>query len=133
MMYRAEVKFSNAFETTVRLKSSSYRRTVFKWAAPRGKSGKHTVDAIILIGLDVGRLAYSWVLPRDSIAPDCRSITIATPSQRGTAIEGRLDRFAVPFDQILPAFARLVRRAGIKARAHAQRASGDLFQCEETV
>lgn len=26
-----------------------------------------------------------------------------------------------------------MRRAGIKARAHAERASGDLFQCQETI
>ena len=133
----AEVKFSSAFTCNYRpIRGKDWTRPVFKWAKPRGGSGKASADAIILIGRDVDKLLYSWIVPRDAIGAKCASITVTTPSHRAPNSISPWDRYATPWDAMLPAFARIchnrydapMRRAGIIARARAQLAIADLFE-----
>lgn len=122
---RAEIKFSIAFYCRYNsIRGKDWSRPVFKWALPRGRSGKNEADAVILIGRDVDSLTYGWAVPIDAIASDCASITITAPSARLKNRLGRLDRWSAPFDQLLPAFARIAhnrydaatRRKGIAER-----------------
>jgi hypothetical protein len=82
----AEVKFASAFFASYNpIRGKDWSRDVFRWALPRGNSGKIGADACILIGLDTDRIAYRWVVPITAIKQDCRAITIATPRARTIA------------------------------------------------
>lgn len=133
---RAEVKFSNVFYCKYSpIRGVDWSRNVFKWAKPRGCAGKDGADACILIGRDVDETNYVWVVPLIAIKRGRASITITAPSSRVTDHRGRLDRWLVPFDQLLPAFAQVchnrldaeMRRRGVKERERAKRAVGEML------
>lgn len=132
---RAEVKFSSATFTHYReIRGQDWSRHVFKWALPRGNSGKHSADVIVLLGHDAG-LVYTWVVPREAIHKECRSITICTPRDRQPNSTGRWDSFAIPTTELLPAVALAchnildlpMRKANAAARRRSGKAAGDLF------
>jgi hypothetical protein len=134
---RAEVKYSRAFRSVYKpIRGTDWTRLVFKWALPRGQGGKEGVDACILVGRDVDGLLFCWVVPATTIASTCASITMTAPSNRKAGTHSIWDRWAVPWDAMLPAFADRChntydaanRRAGIRARQRAQRAVGDLLE-----
>lgn len=131
---RLEVKFSRGYIGHFsKIREKDWSRPVFKWASPRGYSGKSSAHAIALIGME-NEMIFSWLIPTEKILPNCKSITMTTPSGR-IGHKSRWDKYAVPFDVLLPAFARLchnrydmpMRRAGMKARAREACACGDLF------
>ena len=133
---RAEVKYSTAFRCSFKaIRGKDWSREVFKWALPRGNSGKAGVDACILVGRDVDDRLFAWVVPQEHIAERCASITMTAPSARASSKPSRWDRYAVPWDAMLPAFARAAhntydmpkRRAGIAQRAREAIGCGDLF------
>jgi len=135
---RAEVKFSRSFLCHfTRIRGKDWSRNIFKWAKPRGCSGKDTVDAVILLGIDSG-MVYCWIIPKSDIARNCSSITMTVPAERQGS-RSRWDQYAVPFDAMLPAFARVchnrydapMRAKGIRERAQeavAKAHVGDLFE-----
>lgn len=109
IMRYVEVKFSTGHRCKYSpIRGRDYSHEQFRWAKPRGKGGKDAVDAIVLVGRAMSGLVYSWVLPLGMIARGCSSIAIKCPEERAT--DGwRWDRYAVPFDQLLPAIARIAR------------------------
>lgn len=117
----AEVKFSNAFSSSF----DTGRRPVFKWALPRGNSGKHLADAIILIGWHEER-AFSWVMPRSAVHQSCKSITVTVPRSREGS-HGKWDAYAVPFDQLLPEFLRAMDEHDPPVVAISKQAERDLI------
>ena len=132
---RIEVKFASAVFTHYRpIRGEDWSRHVFKWAKPRGNSGKRTVDAIVLLGNDAG-IVYTWVVPLHAIRPDCRSITVCAPRDRTPGSRSSWDAFAVPATELLPSVARIchnildlpMRKANAAARRRSGNAAGDLF------
>lgn len=106
----AEVKFSRSYLGHFsRIRGKDWSRPVFKWAQPRGGSGKNTADAVILIGMDQ-EMIFSWAVPIGAISPTCASITMTAPLSRSGKQRSPWDDYAVPFDAILPAFARICHR-----------------------
>lgn len=96
-----EVKFSQAFYADY----GKHSRHIFKWLMSKPQVRNRTADAVILIGVDQDRLIYAWVIPRDAMPPGKRTITTTAPSDRRPTICGRIDPYAVPVTELLPAFA----------------------------
>ena len=133
---RAEVKFSRAFWSKYKgIRGKDWSRNSFKWSITIPQDAKRRADALILIGVDLDGVIYSWVVPFSKIKKGRRSLTITAPSSRSDNALGRLDRWNAPPTEILPAFARAchnrydapMRREGIKQRARATLAVGDLL------
>lgn len=131
-----EVKYSTAFFSTYKpIRGKNWSRHTFKWALPRGNSGKAGVDAVVFIGRDVDGLLFCWVVPASEIAADCKSITVAAPSARTIGTWSAWDRWQAPMDAVLPAFARAChnrydqphrRKNAAKTRRDGKR-TGELF------
>lgn len=132
---RIEVKFATAAFMHYRpIRGEDWSRHVFKWAKPRGNSGKRTVEAIVLLGYDAG-LVYTWVVPLTDIRPNCSSITVCTPRDRTVGSHSAWDAYMVPATELLPSVARVchnildmpMRKANAAARRRQPMAAGDLF------
>lgn len=132
---RIEVKFATAVFMHYRpIRGEDWSRHVFKWAKPRGNSGKRTVDAIVLLGYDAG-LVYTWVVPLTEIRQNCSSITVCTPHDRAVGSHSAWDAYMVPATELLPSVARAchnildlpMRKANAAARRRSGNAAGDLF------
>jgi hypothetical protein len=103
---RAEVKFSRAFRCKFNgIRGKDWSRNIMKWSITAKQDDRRRADALVLIGTDVDDLIYSWVVPFDAIPKGKRSLTITAPSARCSETGGRLDAWAVPPTEILPAFA----------------------------
>lgn len=131
-----EVKFSTAFSgifSPIRGKSMS--RFVFKWLMTKSQVRDMPAHAVIFIGLDIDATVHSWVVPTCELPPGKRSFTITAPSSRRSGI-GRMDKWAVPATEILPAFAMAChntydaphRKRNATATNRAKKAVGDLFE-----
>lgn len=126
VLYRVEVKYSRAFWSNYSpMRGKDYSRNVWKWAISKKEHREISADVVVMIGVDSDLSIYSYVIPRHALKKG-RFITVTAASSR-LGGPGRLDEWMVPPTEILPA----VRSAGIQDRARAQRASGDLFKCEE--
>lgn len=99
---KAEVKFSRAFFADY----GKHSRYIFKWMLTKHQVSARAADAIILIGVDIDRAVYSWVLATKNLAAGKRSITVTAPHARRTRSNGRIDRYFVPTTELLPGFAR---------------------------
>lgn len=104
---RAEVKFSNAFWATYRTKGADWSRNVFKWSITARQDKDRASDAMILVGVDIDRLIYGWVVPTQSVPAGKRMLSATAPSSRRGDGLGRLDQWRAPFMEILPVFARI--------------------------
>lgn len=134
---RVEVKFSSAFWMSyAEIDGKDWSRFCFKWALPRGNSGKHSADCIVLVGLDVNKQIYFWVLPLLAVSENCSSITIATPEQRRPGTYSAYDRWLVPAGELLPAVADVchnrldmpMRQRNAKATRDAKKGQGTLME-----
>lgn len=128
-----EVKFSQAFYADY----GKHSRHIFKWLMSKPQVRNRTADAVILIGVDQDRLIYAWVIPRDAMPPGKRTITTTAPSDRRPTICGRIDPYAVPVTELLPAFAAAChnrldaksRRANAAITVHDRKAgTRDMFE-----
>lgn len=132
---RAEVKYSTAFWMTYRpIRGKDWSRPSFKWALPRGNSGKAGVDAIVLVGREDDRWFF-WVVPASEVSASCASITASAPSVRREGSWSRLDRWQVPWDVLLPTFARIChnrydqkhRQKNASQTRRTKKGNGELF------
>lgn len=107
----AEVKFSTAFHCRFTpINGRDWSRNMFKWVLTRPQEKRRDADAIIMIGVDVDRSIYSWVVPYSHIPSGRRSISVTAPSSRGERSPGRIDSFYSPVTELLPAFARAAHK-----------------------
>ncbi len=137
---RAEVKYSRVYYAKYNgIRGKDWSRDVFKWALPRGNSGKTGVDVIFLIGRERDGKVYAWLVPIADVNVDCASITLTTPRARTVGTYSWWDAYAVPFDNLLPAFACLchnrydapTRAAGIRQRARIALGVPDLMEAPD--
>lgn len=133
----AEVKFATSFLCAFSSVSGGGPRHIFRWRLSIPQVRRRFADALILIGLSDDRQIYSWVIPRVGV-PHGRTITTTSPNHRMPGERGRwsrFDQYAVPADDLLPAFL-LRTRENSPAQLHAKNAAatrrkqlnnGDLF------
>jgi hypothetical protein len=96
---RVEVKYAQEFTCQYR----QGRRQVLKWTDIRREAS----DVTVLFGVEDDDSLYAWVAPSLALG---RTITLTSPHARVGNGRSVLDRWHVPFDQVLPAVLRCYDR-----------------------
>lgn len=102
-----EIKHSNAFWADQRVKSTDQSGWKYKWALPRGLSGKDGVQCIVLVGLSDHDEVHTWVMPIEVFGRGCSAVTISSPASRRRTYLARYDQYLVPPTELLPAVASI--------------------------